>query len=135
QQFCDVACDFAEQPDSPNLYWALTALPRPLISLRQGLGFAYHTIEKKFLVLDNLDRKQSAEQWEADLQLLRRDLRRLGEGQELGKPSHPEWYPDNTAPGDRAEKSPELAEARKFVAQRKGISRDKVDSMPPAQVL
>ena len=28
-QFADTVCDFIEQPRSPNLYWALTALPQP----------------------------------------------------------------------------------------------------------
>lgn len=29
--------DFLQQPDAPNLYWALTDLPRPLLSLRRPL--------------------------------------------------------------------------------------------------
>src|SRR4051812_22011163 len=29
--------ELISQPDAPNLYWALTALPRPLVSLRRGL--------------------------------------------------------------------------------------------------
>jgi hypothetical protein len=32
-----VVDDWVERPDAPNLYWALTDLPRPLVPLRNGL--------------------------------------------------------------------------------------------------
>jgi hypothetical protein len=32
----DVVEDWVSQPDAPNLYWALTDLPRPLVDLRTG---------------------------------------------------------------------------------------------------
>jgi hypothetical protein len=31
--------ELQQRPETPNLYWALTALPRPLVSLRKGLEF------------------------------------------------------------------------------------------------
>ncbi len=47
-QFAETVGDFVEQPDSPNLYWALTALPQPLVDLQAGLAFEYQTIDKQF---------------------------------------------------------------------------------------
>jgi hypothetical protein len=36
-QMLDTVEDWVQRPDSPNLYWALTDLPRPLVDLRKGL--------------------------------------------------------------------------------------------------
>jgi hypothetical protein len=132
-QFVGAAADFIEQPQSPNLYWALTELPRPLIDLRPGLNFEYRAGELQFPVLGDLDRPRGGQQWEADLQALRQQLRRLDE--ENGKPQHPEWYPKGTTPGTPAADSPDLAEARSFVGRSKGLPLDEVASLPAAQVL
>lgn len=40
-------------PDSPNLYWALTSLPRPAVDLRRSLGFEIATIYFSFPELRN----------------------------------------------------------------------------------
>jgi hypothetical protein len=37
RQSADVLMEMAQQPDCPNLYWALTDLPSPFIDLRQGM--------------------------------------------------------------------------------------------------
>ncbi len=61
--------DFIQQPDAPNLYWAVATLPRPLIDFRPGWegemdGFFY-----SFPDLRDLDKKNySPESWERLLQ-------------------------------------------------------------------
>jgi hypothetical protein len=134
-QFAGTVGDFVEQPGAPNLYWALTALPRPLIDLAPGLTFEYQAGEKQLPILGDLDRERSAEQWEADLQFLRKELQGLDEFTATGKLRHAEWFPKGAAPGEPAARAPDLAEARKFVAKAKGLSHDKVETMPAAQVL
>jgi hypothetical protein len=133
-QFADTVVDFIEQPDSPNLYWALTAMPQPLIDLRAGLAFEYQTIDKQFPELIDLDRERTAEQWDAALRRVRTEMRQLDRDAK-GKPAHPEWFPKDCAPEDPASKSPNLATAREHVARTKGLAADKVEKMPPAQVL
>src|SRR5262245_19871728 len=73
-QFADAVLDFAERPNAPNLYWALTALPRPLIGLRTGLEFEQRSLEMEFPDLADLDRPRSAEQWDALLEQVRQRL-------------------------------------------------------------
>ncbi len=132
-QCADTVGDFIEQADSPNLYWALTALPRPLIDLSPGLTFEYQAAEKQLPILADLERERSAEQWAIELQNFRQELRDLDS--ERAKLQHPEWFPQGSAPGDSPAKSPDLAEARRFVARTKQLTSDQVNSMPPAQVL
>src|SRR5262249_25370767 len=113
------------------LYWALTALPRPLIGLEGGLGFEYRTVEMQIPALADLERARTREQWDGVLRRVRTELRRLApQGAKAAK-----FFPKDCAPEDPAAKSPDLATARKFVARSKGLSADKVKALPPAQVL
>jgi hypothetical protein len=135
-QFAGTVADFIERPGSPNLYWALTAMPRPLIDLRRGLDFEYQMLEKQFPELADLDRQRTAEQWDSDLRRLRTELQAMaGLPMEGGKQKHADWFPKDCAPGDPATKSPDLPEARRFVARTKGLSAEKVLTMASAQVL
>jgi hypothetical protein len=127
--------EFMEQPNSPNLYWALTALPRPLIDPRRALEWEYQMLKLQFPEFTDLDRERTAEQWAATLRGFRTQLHELSGLGEGGKPKVSEWFPKDTAPGDPAEKSPDLPEARKFVAHTRGLSAEQVAAMSPAQVL
>jgi hypothetical protein len=132
-QFLSTVDDFVERPDAPNLYWALTALPRPLIDLRHAAGVEYRMLEMEFPELDDLDRQRTAEQWEALLRRIRTVIRGLSEE---GKPHKvPEWFQAAWAADVPAAKSPDLAAARKFVVRSKGLTAKQVEAMPPAQVL
>jgi hypothetical protein len=135
-EFAGATAEFIERSDAPNLYWALTALPRPLIDLRSGLAFEYQTFDKQFPELGDLDRERTAEQWDSVLRRLRSELRDLalmpGEG---GKQKLPDWFPKEYASEDPAAKSPDLSAARQYVARTRGLSADKVEAMPSAQVL
>jgi hypothetical protein len=133
QGFISATADFIERPDAPNLYWAITALPRPLIDQRRAEEWEYRMVEMEFPELDDLDRERTAEQWNSILQRVRTGLRNMAMG---GKPPKlPAFFPKDTAPEDSAAKSPDLPEARKFVARTKNLSTEKVEAMPPAQVL
>jgi hypothetical protein len=50
-------------------------------------------------------------------------------------PQIPKWFPNDLDPSVSAAKSSELAGARKFVARVKGLSAEKVEAMPAAQVI
>jgi hypothetical protein len=132
-QFADCLLDFVQQADAPNLYWSLTALPRPLIDVRGALDFEYRFLEQQFPDLADLDRPRSPEQWDAVLKKLRSSYRLLfalaGGGGGAPKPMV------GNAPADPASKSPDLPAARKYLTERMKLAAEKVDAMPPAQVL
>jgi len=46
---------FVQQPDTPNLYWALTALPSPLIHMRKAIELESHGLELSYPELGNYE--------------------------------------------------------------------------------
>jgi hypothetical protein len=136
-QFTGGVADFIERPGAPNLYWALAALPYPMIDLRRQSDLEYRMLEMEFPDLDDLDRERSAEQWDGVLRRVRTGVWALAKlGGEGGKPaSFPEWFPKHYAPDDAAAKSPDLPAARKFVARARGLSAQQAEALPAAQVL
>ena len=45
------AIDFIAAPNSPNLYWALSELPRPLIDLREAISLEMSAVSRVFPIL------------------------------------------------------------------------------------
>ncbi len=71
--------EFVGQPDAPNLYWALTALPRPLIDFRHGFETEQKIAEWILPELDDLDRPRTEGEWAAQLARLHARMVRLWE--------------------------------------------------------
>lgn len=131
--FSDCLFDLLERPDAPNLYWALTDLPQPLIDLRKAKGFEQKWLELQFPDLAELDRPRSPDQWEATLQRVRKEFKRILDlDKESGKTNEPK--PGTTA-ADPASKSPDLPMAKQYLVDAVGMKSRDVESMPPAQVL
>jgi hypothetical protein len=62
---------FIEQPGAPNLYWALTDLPDPLVDMRPGIETECAMIYLSYPELRDLDKKDySPEQWRERLNKL-----------------------------------------------------------------
>jgi hypothetical protein len=133
-QFADCLFDFVEQPDAPNVYWSLTALPRPMIDLRESMDFEYRLLDLQYPDLADLDRPRSAEQWDAVLKKMRTEYQYFREYLVTGNGIWPKPLAGEAAK-DSASKSPDLPAARKYLIERKKIAPDKVDDMPPAQIL
>ena len=51
------------QPEAPNLYWSLTALPRPLIDVRQAMETEQKVLEWMIPEITELDRPRAEEEW------------------------------------------------------------------------
>ena len=132
-QFAGTVADLVERPGAPNLYWALTALPRPLIDLRRAQDLEFRFVESAFPELDDLDRERTPSIGTASCGASGRSSGGLS--MEGNPPKLPDWYPKDSAPEDPAAKSPDLPAARDFVARTNGLSADKVEAMSPAQVL
>jgi len=61
--------ELIQQPEAPNLYWALTDLPRPIIDFRPGTDAEYDCLLLNFPDLRNLETKELApDQWQIILQ-------------------------------------------------------------------
>jgi hypothetical protein len=134
-QFADCVADFVERPDAPNLYWALTAMPQPLIGTRKAMEFEQRFIEMEFPELADIDRPRSPEQWDALLKKLRTKMKALSDLPSEGGDVNREKPLAETGPDDPAAKSPDLRAARSFLADRRGLSAASIVAMPPAQVL
>jgi hypothetical protein len=135
-QFAGTVADFVERPEAPNLYWALTELPRPLIDMRGALEWEYVLLEAQMPELADLDRERTPEQWDAVLRRVRTEVHRIAILNGDQKPSRlPEWFPAHYGPDEPAAKSPDLAAARQYVARVRGLTTARVEAMPPAQVL
>jgi hypothetical protein len=53
-----------EQPGAPNLYWALTQLPRPMIDMRRAMDVERHAVALSFPEFRDLDKtNRTPEQW------------------------------------------------------------------------
>jgi hypothetical protein len=130
--FSDCVLELMERPDSPNLYWALAVVPRPLIDLRQANEVEQKMLEMEFPILADLDRQRTPEQWEADLQRLGSTLKLLQEisgepGGKGRKVEAPKLVPAND--------SPELPAAKKYLTEVMGLPAERARAMPAAQVL
>jgi hypothetical protein len=73
----DRAEELISQPDAPNLYWALTALPRPLVSLRRGLETDQRLGENMVPELSQIDESRSRAEWGVLVEKLYAELRDL----------------------------------------------------------
>jgi hypothetical protein len=132
EQMAACTLDLMQRPEAPNLYWALTALPRPLIDLRRGYELEQRTLELQFPALAHLDQARSPEQWDAALARVRKEAEHLWA---LAGPEEVKRPKPGTSSTDPAVQAPDLPAAKKYLAATAGLSAERVDAMPPAQVL
>ena len=62
--------ELIDQPGAPNLYWALTALPRPLVSLRKAMEQEQRLAENMIPELTQIDQPHSRAEWAVLLEQL-----------------------------------------------------------------
>ncbi len=116
-------------PGSPNLYWALTTLPRPFIDIRDDIEREINVIEQVFPYLTDADSaERSTEQWR---QLLTRSIHMILNGN----------YEMATGEIDAESRWVTLAvvmqgypEAKRALARR-GYSSEEIDQMPVGQAI
>jgi hypothetical protein len=128
--FADTLIDLVERPDAPNLYWPLTALPRPLIGMRRGEELEQHMLLMQFPDLADLDRPRSTKQWDEVLARVRTEYRRILRIEHGSKP-----VPASRPPDEPADRSPDLETARKYLIEQRQLPAARVKEMPAAQVL
>ena len=69
---CQQVREFIRQPDAPNLYWALTSLPTPLIDMRKGADAEVESLYLSFPELRHVGHPtQAPEDWQRSFGRLR----------------------------------------------------------------
>jgi len=129
-QFNAAVLDFIAAPHSPNLYWALTALPRPLVSTRKGMELEQTVLTKYLPELADLDRPRTASQWASVLKEMRTAMERLV----VGTKDFPAPIA-GTQPDDQADRSPDLETAKKFLIDEMKMPAAEVERMPAPQII
>ncbi|QDU60592.1 hypothetical protein Pan216_14390 [Planctomycetes bacterium Pan216] len=119
--------DFIQQPGAPNLYWALTMLPRPLVDGRHGVEAEFDAAFLSLPMLRNVDREiNDVAYWRRELLAFWKDFSHL------------------TDPSTRTEIPPEVALTARCVkgypmARRAlidwGLPEHRVEAMPVPQVI
>jgi hypothetical protein len=118
--------EFLQQPGAPNLYWALTTLPSPLIDVRQAMRNEMGTLYRSFPGLRNLeDRKMNAAQVEALIEEVMNGI---------GSNNLPEMEGLLNKAGLTAAAAKVYPEAKKYFLDR-GRSEDQLKAMPQLQVV
>jgi hypothetical protein len=123
---CEQVTELVQRPDAPNLYWALTSLPRPLVDLRKGIEAEMSAVTLSYPDLKGVgEAEHSPEEW-------RRILLKF-------------WGQFTRVMGDggNAVQGPEVLVAlslrgypmAKEDLVARGLPREKVEAMPVAQVV
>ncbi len=118
--------ELMQQPDAPNMYWALTALPRPFLDVRKPVEYEMGTFLRSFPQLAEADRpgmsKEQADKLAADA---------FNSMARLCFPEAPEWQGKMAA----AMVIPAYkAQARKDLVDR-GRKKQDVEAMSDAQAV
>ncbi len=124
--------EFIQQPDAPNLYWALTNMPRPLIDTRPGFDVEMAAIYFSWPELRDLEHKDYPPQyWQQLMDKVTDGLYRFYEMEGSDKPTPPEVYRMATL----AMIMRNYPEAKRYLIAR-GCSSAEVEAMPvPKAVL
>jgi hypothetical protein len=114
------------QPDAPNMYWALTALPRPLIDARRPVEYELGTFHRSFPQLRDADKpsltKEQADSLAAEV---------FNVMAKMCYPDAPEWQGKLAA---SLTVPTLLPQAKKDLIAR-GRKKETVEEMPASQVV
>lgn len=127
---CGMMCEQVEtlvqQPGTPNLYWALTWLPRPYIDMRRAVEMEMHFLELALPELKDVEtRRRSPAEWQALLDGLAEKMAASDEGPPAG------WQARLAFTALAMKGYPMARDG--LVGQ--GYSREEVEAMPVPQVV
>jgi hypothetical protein len=123
-----------QQPDAPNLYWALSTLPRPAVDMRPGAEAESNLLYLQFPELRDLDKKTlSPAEWRA---LLKRIIDELcsNRGYFSGSGSGPFPTPEAGMAAFTLATVQGYPRAKQYLIEQ-GRSAAEVEAMPVAQVV
>jgi hypothetical protein len=125
--------ELLEQPDAPNLYWALTTLPRPFLDLRKPLEYEFGTLYRSVPQLRDLDKKTlTADQAQDLLDYL---LRQMVEFEGVGKAGAKNWPLPRADKKQVAELIEKLYPDAKQHLRDRGRTAEQVAALPKVQAV
>ena len=128
-QMLDRVEELISQPDAPNLYWALTSLPRPLIDIRQAMETEQKMGEWGLPEISEPDRPRTGAEWASLLARLHARMRDLEKAFATGDPAAD---PGGAKIAAFAEfKAAVLPEARTYTKERRGS----IEGLPNDQII
>jgi len=122
--------EMLQQPGCPNLYWALTQLPQPLVGFRKALEGERMMLSSEFALLTDKE-SMSAAQLEKAVNRLDRvfhDILRYHSPRERPQQSLRAWLEQRRKDEDH------VRAARKRLLEH-GLAKDKIDQFPLLQIL
>ena len=123
------------RPGAPNLYWALTSLPRPLISLRHGFETERKVIEWILPELTDLDRPRTEAEWKSRLDQLHSRLVRWNPGFMTGDEKAVAALKAVMGPDAATLTRQSLDHARAYLQKRDGLTKEQVERLPASQAV
>jgi hypothetical protein len=125
--------ELISQPNSPNLYWALSTLPASLLELDRAASFASDMFALTFPAVNDLDRPRDAKEWHKMGRQLVEFLEEVGEipkqEQLRGDRSVMEQLMQRSMPGGKDLLAKLVARIRADLPQMLGIPAEKVAAM------
>ena len=119
--------ELLDQPGAPNLYWALAALPQPMIDFRPAMRTEIELPEKLLPMLKDAETaERTPEEWQKLLRAAYQDLTLLGASAPSGND-----FIDSLATAAALAKTYPVAKADLIAA---GYDAQKLEKMPIAQV-
>lgn len=119
--------EWVQQPGAANLYWALAALPRPLIRFGDAFDMERRLFELKFPELTDLDRPRSQDDWRRLAQGIRSWAVEVSKLEHIGDVKAKSATTQQIAPE-------RLAQARIYLRDTVKLPAEKVQAMSDAEV-
>ncbi len=120
--------EYVQQPGAPNLYWALTTLPSPMVDMSHALDVERQALLLSFPELRDVETaRRSPEEWR---ELFHRIAKQIIEWTATGKPSVPQ--PMSVEELDKLCEE-KLPTAKRWLVAR-GMSAEQIDAMSTYQV-
>ncbi len=130
--------EFVVQPGAPNLYWALSALPQPMVSLRDAMELEQRLGENMVPELDAIDDGSTAqrtpEEWDLLLAGLFRNIQGLGR-QVISEDAGNETLKAILSMDLNAFRAKFREESLAWARETKGLSEAAVAELPESRVL
>jgi hypothetical protein len=127
------ADELISQPDSPNLYWALSKLPDSLVELDRAASFEADMFEQTFPAVRDLDRPRDTKEWHKMARQLVELLELLGEIPKQERPqgdgSVVEQFFQNLQPEEKNHLTKAVERARADLPRMLKIPAEKVAAM------
>lgn len=124
--------ELMQAPGAPNLYWAIAALPQPLVDVRKAIEFERGFPEQIFPFLKDAETvERSPQEWQRVLTESMKDISQLTNDIQVAGAHTPDWVNKAGLMLMLAKAYPAAKE--ELIAS--GLSRDKVEAMSVAQVI